>query len=318
MSNHIFLIILIIVILILSGVIFTLICCGKIAKIVYRETLVRTSPDKWSRCCQAPENEEHLLMWNRGLEFAKAHSDLMHEVMVENDGLKLYGEYYDFGYDKAAIIVPGRTESLMYSYYFAIPYYKAHCNILVIDLRAHGKSDGMYDVDPGESDDLLLWISLLQEQFGMKDIILHGICIGAGTCIQILSGQNPPSCVRAFISEGGYVSFPESYRQHMRQLHRPVYPIMPMVMHLIKQHTGCDVYKTRPIDFIDKVHVPTLFLCGMKDLSSLPEKSQQLFDKCGAAQKELVWFEEGAHSHLRIANEDKYDNAVISFLEKIL
>ena len=36
----------------------------------------------------------------------------------------LIGEYFDFGKDRCVIILPGRCESLMYSYYFAPPYEK--------------------------------------------------------------------------------------------------------------------------------------------------------------------------------------------------
>lgn len=314
----IFLIILLIILfIIVSGGVFSFFYCRGIAKKVYNDMLVRTTPDKWGRRCSAPENEEHLEMWNRGCAWADEHKDCMQEVTVTNDGLKLCGEYYDFGFDRSVIIIPGRSESLMYSYYFAIPYYKAGCNILVIDIRSHGNSEGKYNyVCNGEDGDILCWAKLLHDRFGCENVILHGICIGAGTCVLLAARDDCPDYIKAIISEGGYISFPETFRRHMNQIHKPVFPVMPMVMHELKKHTGTNVYKSRPIDFIDRVRVPYLFLCGKKDLSSLPECSQMLYDRCGSKDKSIIWFEEGAHSHLRIADEDAYDRAVSEFIQR--
>ena len=57
------------------------------------------------------------------------------------------------------------------------------------------------------------------------------------------------------------------------------------------------------------------FLYGEKDIFSIPEKSQKLFDSCSAADKKIVWFDKGGHSHLRINNTEKYDNAIMEFFK---
>ena len=310
-------ILIVIAAVILVGFIFPLIFCYLVACRVYQVTLVRTDKDKWGRHCSEESNPEQLAMWNAGLSWQEGVKDHSREVRIENDGFKLYGEYYDFGSNKAVIIIPGRTESLMYSYYFASPYERAGFNVLVIDIRSHGNSDGKYDyLGIGEDMDIIRWSQLLHEQFGNESVILHGICMGANTAIHALTHRDCPSYISGFVSEGCYISFYECYKRHMEVDKHPTFPVLPMVMHLIKVHTGTDVNKTRPIDFISRVTVPTLFLCGKKDVYSLPEKSQLLFDKLGSSEKELVWFEEGSHSHLRIAGEELYDNAIISFMNK--
>ena len=73
--------------------------------------------------------------------------------------------------------------------------------------------------------------------------------------------------------------------------------------------------KQGPINCIDKLNKPILFIYSKKDIYSVPEKGQLLYDKC-VAEKELVWFDYGAHSKVRINNTEKYDNAVTSFLNK--
>ena len=124
----VWIIVIALVVLALGGLIAMLVITAPIAKNVYHTQLVRTSPDKWLRVCSAPDNEEQLAMWNAGVEWANANKDAMKEVSIEHDGLKLYGEFYDFGSDKCVLISPGRCECLIYSYYFASPYKEAGMN----------------------------------------------------------------------------------------------------------------------------------------------------------------------------------------------
>ncbi len=303
--------------LILGGAVFSFFFCRSIAKRVYVSTLVRDTPEKWGRCCSDTTNEEQVKMWEAGCRWAEREASHMQELEMENEGFQLFAEYYDFGCSKAVIIIPGRSESLMYSYYFAIPYQKAGCNVLVIDIRSHGKSSGTYDyIGVGEDMDVIRWAEILHERFGNEKVILHGICMGASTGIQVLTKPDCPQYICGQVSEGCYISFYESYKQHMIRDKHPTFPVLPMVMHMIKTHTGTDVSKTKPIDFIDKVKVPFLFLCGKKDPFSLPERSRELYEKCGSSEKEIVWFEEGNHSHLRIANEESFDAAIVDFVQR--
>ena len=98
---------------------------------------------------------------------------------------------------------------------------------------------------------------------------------------------------------------------------RPLFPVLDLVMLHINHYTGTNVYKDKPISAIKKIKKDAriLFLYGEKDIFSIPEKSQKLFDNCSATDKKIVWFDKGGHSHLRINNTEKYDNAIIEFLK---
>ncbi|MBQ2157858.1 MAG: hypothetical protein II443_04765, partial [Oscillospiraceae bacterium] len=113
-----------------------------IPALVYRVLLVRTSKEKWGRSMSMPEDEEYAEMYRRGLKWGEEHADKKRDVKIKNGRLSLYGEYFDFGFKKAVIIVPGRMESCLYSYFFGEPYRASGYNVLVIDGRAHGLSDG--------------------------------------------------------------------------------------------------------------------------------------------------------------------------------
>lgn len=306
-------------VLILGGFAAMLAYTFPIAKKVYNNQLVRTEPEKWGRVCSAPDNEEQLKMWNDGIAWMEPNRSRITEVSVESDGFMLYGEYFDYGSDRCVIILPGRCESLIYSYYFAEPYEKAGFNILVVDTRCHGKSEGKYNtIGVKESHDVLKWAELVHDKFNNKEVYIHGICIGTSSGIYAMINKNCPDYLKGLVTEGCFVSFRETFKRHMMADNRPLFPVLDMVMLLINKHTGTNVYKDKPIRAIKHINpnARILFLYGKKDIFSIPEKSQKLFDACSATDKQLVWFEKGGHSHLRINNTEEYDNAIIKFFAR--
>lgn len=304
---------------------------------VYQGTLVRTSSDVWGRACSEPENPEQLEMWNRGLSWAESvgvntegtadgvlkEYGNVSDIAIENDGFRLYGQYIDLGFDRAVIIIPGRCESLMYSYYFAKPYQEAGFNILVIDIRCHGLSTGKYDyVGIGEDSDMIAWAKILKERFHNKEVWLHGICMGGNTAILAATNdkavdESGAPLFQGMVLEGPYVSFRENFKEHLIVGKHPVWPLLGMVMNQIKKHTGVDVDAAAPINYIDKLKVPVLILAGKNDLYSVPDKTEILYKKCSSPKKDIVWFEEGSHSHLRIADEEAYDTAIQNWFETL-
>ncbi len=301
----------------LGGLAFMFVYTYPIAKKVYREQLVRTSPEKWGRTCSAPENEEQMAMWNMGCEWAEENHEFMKEVDIENDGFHLFGEYYDFGKERCVIILPGRCESLMYSYFFAPPYHKAGFNVLVIDTRCHGKSEGTYNtIGVKERRDVIAWAKKANE-LGNKEIYIHGICIGTASGIFALTDKDCPDYIKGLVTEGCFVSFRETFKRHMIADKRPLFPVLDLVMNEINKHTGTNVYKDTPLRAMKKIKpdLRMLFLYGKKDIFSIPKKSQQLFDACSSQNKKLVWFDNGGHSHLRINNLEKYDNEIMEFFK---
>jgi pimeloyl-ACP methyl ester carboxylesterase len=265
--------------------------------------------------CSAPDNEEQLQMWNEGCQWAEGRRQHMQEVSIENDGLKLYGEYYDFGSDKCVIVLPGRCECLMYSYYFAAPYEKAGYNVLVIDSRSHGKSDGTYStIGRKESRDVIEWGKFIRDNFGIKRICLHCICVGSASGIMALTAKDCPEEFKELVTEGCFTTFRETFKQHMIVDKRPLFPVLDLVMLLIYLHTGTNVIACSPLRKIKKVRARVMFLHSELDIFSRPPQVKKLFERCGSSDKRLIWFDKGAHSHIRINNKEKYDNSILEFL----
>jgi len=282
--------------------------------VLYSVLMVRNKPEKWGRACSAPEDPVQLGMFDEGVAWAEANKEFKREVSISNDGFKLVGEYFDFGNDKAVIILPGRTESLLYSYYFAEPYVKAGWNILVIDQRSHGLSEGrLNSVGAVEFRDTIAWAEYLHNVLGMKKLFLHGVCIGSANALYTLTNKKCPEYISGMCAEGMYTTFCETFGNHMKQIGKPTFPILYGVMIWIMIRSHVNVWTNGPIKSIEKMKKPVLFLHSREDIYSLPEKSSVIFEKCKAPCR-VVWFDEGDHSRIRYVAKEKYDGSITEFL----
>ena len=286
--------------------------------IVYRILLVRTSPEKWGRTCSMPDDEECVRMHETGMQWAEKKEDRKKEVSVTVDGLKLCGQYFDLGYKKAAVIIAGRMESCLYSYYFAEPFEKAGCNILVIDNRAHGWSEGRYScLGFREYRDILKWCELLHDSFGNEEILLHGICIGSSTALFALTDKDCPAYIRGMAAEGMYINFFESLKNHMIEQKRPIYPFVYVIAFWTWVFSSARIISDGPLKRIGRLKKPILFLHSREDIYSVPEYAEKLYERC-TSDKQIVWFPTAKHSRIRINHTEKYDAAVTAFAERVL
>jgi alpha-beta hydrolase superfamily lysophospholipase len=256
-------------------------------------------------------------MYADGKEWSEENAEYKKDVHIVHDGLNLYGEYYDFGYDRCVMVLSGRTESLTYGYYFAIPYSKNGCNVLVVDPRAHGFSDGKYNtVGHEESGDAIAWVEHIRDTFGVRSFVFHGICIGSAGGMLALAKDGCPSEIDGIVAEGMFANFNESVKNHMIEKKRPRVLTLRLVDAWMKHYTGHSM-RRGPIDVIQNVNVPLLMLHSKEDLYSTPENAQRLYDKSGSKNKRMVWFEHGKHSMLRITDTERYDTAISEFLAEI-
>ena len=261
--------------------------------------------------------DESKEMYITGLKWAENNIDKKKDVHIINNGLNLYGEYYDFGYDRCVMILSGRTETLKYGYYFAIPYSKNGCNVLVFDPRAHGLSDGEFNtVGFEESKDIIAWVEYLRDVFNINEVIFHGICIGAAGAMLALTSGKCPNIVRGIVTEGMFANFGESMKNHLIERKRPVFLLYDLINARMKHYTGHSM-DNGPIDVIENLNVPLLMLHSKEDIYSTPEYAEKLYNIAGTENKKLVWFKRGRHSMLRITDTQLYDSSIENFLNAL-
>ena len=257
-------------------------------------------------------------MYYEGLDWGRQYSDYKMPVEIKSGRYHLVGEYFDFGGSKAAIVIAGRTESFKYSYYFAEPYRRAGYNILVIDNRSHGLSDGVFNcLGYREYRDIQAWSRMLHDTFGNKAVFLHGICIGSSTALFAMTDKDCPDYIEGMCGDGMFTRFSESFRNHMDEDKRPKFVAKSLVYLYMRIFSHANVVSDGPLWRIDKMHKPILFIHSREDTYSTPDQVKQLYAKCPSENKRLVWFDKGAHSRVRVNAPEKYDETIMEFLQNI-
>lgn len=283
---------------------------------IFKNVLHRITPDTWPRGVSIQE-ERQIKMHNIGQEWYAENKQYDRRVTIENDGLKLVAEYFDFGFDKCAIMLPGRMESCEYSYYFSKPFKESGYNVLCIDPRANGLSEGEFNtVGFKESGDNIAWARYAHDVLGNKTVVFYGLCIGAQGGIFAANRKDTPPYISALICEGVFTDFYHMMINQLKFRKKPAWPTLHFFAIVVFKYTGINIYHG-PKNVLPRSKTPILMIHSKEDIFSDPSMAAKLFESCPAENKQIVWFEHGAHSHLRLEDTEKYDKAIKEFLRGI-
>jgi len=290
---------------------------------IFFNTTYRSPFKKRTRECTRKKDESQMSMFSEGVAWSQKYKDITEQLHLVSGGLNLYGEYINFGFDKCAVILQGRAESLLYSYYFADVYAKNKHNILVIDVRSHGLSDGKYQTGGlKESDDLILWIKQINEKYNITDFTVHGICIGGATAVYAYSKlkKEGNGLLKRIVTDGLYKNYYEFFKAHAIALKAPVLPVIYaaiyVVFFLLFILAKVRPFKEIPIKYMKDINIPILFIWSVMDKFSVKSNSEELFEACASEFKEVCFFPKGRHSHVRASQKTEYDELIAKFLQK--
>lgn len=305
----------IIIFVLLSGL-FMLFITFKISHTLYKMQWTRAKNIEHERKCSDPTVDYHLDMYNQGLAWRENYLKNKIDVEINRENMNFYGEYFDFGKKKTVIILPGRTECAHYSAYYAEPFRVAGYNVLTVDQRTNGKSDGdKITLGKEEHLDLKAWGELLHDSYKQDTIVTYGICSGATTALILYTSEYKPSYFKALITDGMYFTFRDLYKNHLIERKKPVFPILDEVIWLIKHCSKVDPKEIAPKKFITKLSDDILILHGIYDAYTSVENAKELYNLCASKNKTLVLLS-ARHSHLRYDDKSKFDDAVINFLAR--
>lgn len=235
------------------------------------------------------------------------------------DGFKLKGYYYNKypKSDKVIIIHHGYTASHYVCVQFLDIFFDQGFNILLVDMRSHGDSEGKY-ITYGykEQQDLDLWVDLIRSRIGKDGIIgLHGQSMGGATVL--MYGGNYSNKIDFVIADCAYSNGKEILRYQFKQAEVPFFPVYNIVKRECKNKCGFDMDKISPIDCIKDKDIPVLFIHGTGDTVVPVTMSEKMFGiKIGNKNKLLI-IPGAIHVGAYSKDKEAYVKAVRDFINNL-
>lgn len=240
-------------------------------------------------------------------------------TICSRDGLKLSGRYYHIK-DGAPLDIGfhGYRSSPMtdFSGGSELSFRLGH-NVLLVDQRAHGKSEGRtiaFGIQ--ERWDVLSWTQYAVERFGPDTkVVLYGVSMGAATVL-MASELELPENVKGIIADCPYSSPEKIIRKVAKQMNIPDWLAWPFVVIGAKVYGGFDIRETDAAQAVKNAQVPILIIHGEAD-GFVPCEMSDI----AAHNPEMVvryTFPGADHGISYLADTPRYQKLVTEFMQKVL
>ena len=201
---------------------------------------------------------------------------------------------------------------------FAEPYLAQGMDVLIVDQRTAGDSEGDWlTMGVAEAKDLAIWTQEIAKTNANAQITLHGVSMGAATVM--LSAALPDTAnVSAIIEDCGYGNIADvfatlmyAYGSEFGLSGVDYYELFDDVATVAKIFDGgYDVTDAAPIDSIAAVTVPSLFIHGADDGVIPSNVADALYNKSGASNKTKLIIEGAGHAQSIELDTEAYFAAV--------
>ena len=251
----------------------------------------------------------------------KDYENLEYEELeiISHDGFKLKGYYYNKYKDskKVMIIHHGYTANHYVCIQFLDIFFDEGFNILLIDMRSHGESEGQY-ITYGykEKEDLNLWVDLIRDRIGEDGVIgLHGQSMGGATVL--MYGGAYPEKVDFIIADCAYSNGKEILKYQLKQAEAPFFPVYNLLKRDCIKKCGFDMDKISPIDDIKDKDIPVLFIHGTGDTVVPVTMSEEMFKVKKGNKNKLLIIPDAIHVGAYSKDKKTYVKAVKEFIKNI-
>ena len=188
-------------------------------------------------------------------------------------------------------------------------------NMLIADMRGHGKSDGTQTCfGIKERFDALALARYAYERFG-KDtpIFLNGASMGGNTVL-MATALDLPKTVIGVISDGAFSS-PSGVIKYTIDSQRLPKILLPFTTSCIAATLfgGFNINASSPVKAVKKSSLPILLFHGTTDKVVPYRMAQEIFEASCSSDKFLYTFEGAGHVLCYYNNTEQYENAIRDF-----
>ncbi len=279
----------------------------------------RRKPPKKKRTLRPPTPEQLRLQegalaaehWRRVQPFETV-------AIQSRDNLRLVGHYLPCpGAERTVLLVHGWRGSWERDMAPFGPFLQEQrCNLLFVDQRGHGESEGKYlGFGVLERYDCLAWIHYLQEREPELPIYLLGCSQGAATVL-MTSGFDLPEQVRGIIADCGFLSPEEQIATTLRDWwHLPKQPFLFVADRICRHRAGysCRDYST--LEAMKTNRTPVLFVHGSEDRFVPVSNTLRNYQAC-QAEKDLLLVKGARHIQSYLLGGDPYREKLRTWFRK--
>lgn len=279
------------------------------------------SPDKIQNdIYNVPTEEQYLDQRDVMFEMIRSTAAIPSQPVeiTSHDGLRLSGRYYHRAEDAPLVICfhgyrgtairdfcGGAKLALDQGY-----------NVLLIDQRAHGNSQGRFiTFGIRERRDCRSWVDWARERFGENTpMLLYGISMGAATVL--MAAPDLPENVRGIVADCPYSSPTDIIRKTCRDMGIPPVPAMPLIRAAARLFAGFSLSEITAVQAVQNTDIPIMIIHGEDDRFVPCSMSAEI----AAANPRIrrYTFPGGGHGISYMKDKARYHRLVESFSAEVL
>ena len=226
------------------------------------------------------------------------------------DGLTLYGYLLRGNPKEIVICVHGYKSSMEYDYCDKIKIYQDRgSTVLLLNDRAHGKSEGIYlGFSEHDKRDVQKWVELINDIYDNPKIYLHGVSMGGATVIHCTNMNLKNVC--GIVDDCGFDSIVGISKYLMKDMyHIPYFPFGDFAWFWSVIITGISFNTSMGEDCVAQTDIPIVFIHGKEDHYVPCYMSERMYEAC-KSPKELHLIEGCGHAAAYMMAKDEYTAAV--------
>lgn len=269
-----------------------------------------------------PKGEQYEVLKEKSLELIEESLTIPYQDVYtySEDGYRLHARYYEKD--------PNAPVEILMHGYRSMPIrdfcgglqlaLKSGHNVLLVDQRAHGESEGKcLTFGILERKDCLCWINYVKEHFREDTpIILVGISMGASTVL-MATDLGLPSNVKGIIADSSYNSPRDIICKVSKDRKYPVKTTYPIIKAAAKIWGRFNLEESSAEKALKTCTIPVLLIHGEEDHFVPCEMSRKNYEAC-ASRKTLLTIPGAGHGLGYMVDYDAYTNAVETFLQEVL
>ena len=241
--------------------------------------------------------------------------------VVSYDDHLLYGRFIPAENARATIIqFHGYRSHFCVDFSASMRYYhdKGY-NLVMVDQRAHGKSEGKYiTFGVKERLDVLSWVTYMTLMLGEDHpIFIGGLSMGA-TTVCMASDLEFPGNVVGVIADCGFTSPAEILSNVAeKNYHISGKIAVPFIGFFARMFCGFGLRDWSTMDALSNTKLPVAFFHGLNDKIVPYEMSRRSFAAC-SGEKVLTEFPDAGHGTSWLKDKARYQTVLEEFMEKCL